>query len=79
MDLEREKTYAYVHGKEEGLAEGHEKGLKEGKELGLKEGAHEKAVEAARKLLKMNVVTVEQIAEATGLSPDEVLTLKNVL
>ena len=71
MDLEREKTYAYVHGKEEGLAEGHEKGLKE--------GAHEKAVEAARKLLKMNVGTVEQIAEATGLSPDEVLTLKNVL
>ena len=36
MDLEREKTYAYVHGKEEGLAEGHEKGLKE--------GAHDKAI-----------------------------------
>ncbi len=71
MDLEREKTYAYVHGKEEGLAEGHEKGLKE--------GAHEKAIEAARKFLKMNVGTVEQIAEATGLSPEEVLTLKNVL
>ena len=61
MDLEREKTYAYVHGKEEGL----------------KEGAHEKAIEAARKLLKMNVGTVEQIAEATGLSQEEVLTLKN--
>ena len=60
MDLEREKTYAYVHGKEEGL----------------KEGAHEKAVEAARKLLKMNVVTVEQIAVAEGLSLEEVLALK---
>ena len=57
MDLEREKTYAYVHGKEE--------------------GAHEKAVEAARKLLKLNVVTVEQIAEAEGLSLEEVLALKN--
>ncbi len=69
MDLEREKTYAYVHGKEEGLAEGHEKGLKE--------GAHEKAIEAARKFLKMNVCTVEQIAEAIGLSLEEVLALKN--
>ena len=61
MDLEREKTYAYVHGKEEGL----------------KEGAHEKAIEDARNLLKMNLGTVEQIAQAIGLTVEEVLALKN--
>ena len=79
MDLEREKTYAYVHGKEEGLAEGHEKGLKEGKELGLKEGAHENAIANARNLLKMNIGTVEQISKAIGLSVEEILKLKDEL
>ena len=73
MDLEREKTYAYVHGKEEGLKEG----LKEGREVGLKEGAHEKAIAAAQNLLKMNLGTVEQIAQAIGLSVEEVLALRD--
>ena len=73
MDLEREKTYAYVHGKEEGR----EEGLAEGREAGLKEGAHEKAIAAARNLLKMHVLSVEQIASAIGLTTEEVLALQD--
>jgi len=41
------------------------------------EGARQKALEAAQNLLKMNVVTVEQIASAVGLSVEEVNEIKN--
>ena len=67
MDLEREKLYAYDDGLEKGLAQG------------LEEGAKKKAVEAARNFLKMNIVTVEQIASAVGLSIEEVKALKDTL
>ena len=41
-----------------------------------KEGAHDKAIESARNLLAMNILTPEQISQATGLSLEEVLSLK---
>ncbi len=40
------------------------------------EGRNEKAIEAATNLLKMNLLTVEQIAEAQGLPVEKVLELK---
>ena len=46
---------------------------------GRKEGIHEKAIESARNLLAMNILTPEQIAQATGLSLEEVLSLKETL
>jgi len=64
MDLEREKLYAYDDGLEKGLTQG------------LEEGAKKKAMEAAKNLLRMNVLTVEQIAEAEGLSVEEVTALR---
>ena len=67
MDLEREKLYAYDDGLEKGLAQG------------LEEGAKKKALEAAKNLLKMNVLTIDQIASAEGLSVDEVMDLKQSL
>ena len=67
MDLEREKLYAYDDGLEKGLAQG------------LEEGAKKKALEAAKNLLKMNIGTVDQIAEAEGLSIEEVNSLKESL
>ena len=39
------------------------------------EGAHDKAIEAARNLLKMNLGTIEQIAQVQGLSIEEVQEL----
>ena len=67
MDLEREKLYAYDDGLEKGLAQG------------LEEGAKKKALETAKNLLRMNVLTIEQIASAAGLSVDEVMNLKQSL
>ena len=63
MDLEREKLYAYDNGIEEGL----------------EKGAKKKAIEAAKNLLRMNVITDEQIAAATGISIEEVTVLKESL
>ena len=40
------------------------------------EGRNEKAIEAATNLLKMNLLTVEQIAQAAGLPVEKVLELK---
>ena len=55
----------------------------EGREIGIEEGitrgAQQKAVEAAMNLLKMNLGTPEQIAEAEGLPLEHVLELKSNL
>ena len=59
-------------GREEGRREGHLAGIAEGE----KRGAHNKAVETARNLLKMNL-TIEQISSATKLSLEEIAALQN--
>ena len=51
----------------------------EGKAEGLSEGARQNAVENAKNLLKMNVLSPEQIAQAVGLSVEEVASLRNSL
>ena len=48
----------------------------EGFDEGIAQGAHENAVENARNLISMNLGTTEQIAQATGLSLEEVLAIK---
>ena len=63
MTWERQQTYA----REEGIAIGEERGKRE------------KAIEAATNLLKMKLGTVEQIAQAEGLTVDEVLELQKEL
>jgi predicted transposase YdaD len=44
-----------------------------------KEGAQEKAVETARNLLKMKLLTTTQIAQATSLTLEEVQKLASEL
>ena len=60
--------------------EAREDGLEEGRVIGLKEGerrgARNKSIETTKQLLKMNILTVEQIATATQLSVDEILKIK---
>ena len=46
-----------------------------GKKEGIIFGARQKAVEAAKKLLKMNVLSVEQIADAVNLPAEQVKSL----
>jgi len=62
--------------KEEGLAEGLEKGLAEGHAEGIAEGHIEEKNEIARKLLLKNI-DIEEIADITSLSKDEILKIKN--
>ena len=49
------------------------------REDAIEEGAQRKALEAATNLLKMNVLTPEQIAQAQGLSLEQVLELQKEL
>ena len=56
-----------------------DKEKEEAREEGFEQGAHDKAIESARNLLAMNVLTPEQISQATSLPLDEVLELKENL
>ena len=46
-----------------------------GKKEGIIFGARQNAIEAAKKLLKMNLGTIDQIAEAQGLPIEQVKVL----
>ena len=59
-------------GIEKGMAKGIEKGMAKGRAEGLAEGQRKANEDMARKLKAMGVLSVGQIAEATGLSADEV-------
>ena len=67
MEWERQRVYDFEKGKEEGL------------EKGLEQGAENKAVEASINLLKMNVLTPQQIAQAVSLPVERVLELQKEL
>ena len=51
--------------------------LAEGKQIGLLEGAEQKAIETAKKLISMGL-SLEQVAEGTGLSLEKVQELANI-
>ncbi len=42
---------------------------------GIAEGREEKAIETAQNLLRMGLLTIEQIAQAVSLSPEQVKAL----
>ncbi|MDM8540121.1 Rpn family recombination-promoting nuclease/putative transposase [Desulfococcaceae bacterium HSG9] len=58
------------------IRKGEKIGLQKGEKIGLEKGARTKAVNTAEKLLTIDVLSVEQIADATGLSLDEVRALR---
>ena len=64
--------------KREGLKEGRMEGLKEGHTEGHKEGRMETQRETALKLINMNILTDEQISEASGLSLAEIVDLRSI-
>lgn len=71
--LEEEKEKVRRVAWKEGLAEGRAEGLN----LGRAEGIHSNAIENAKNLIKMKVLSNEQIAQATGLSIEEVQKLSS--
>ncbi len=62
---------SHDEGYEEGMAKGHAEGLAKGRSEGLAEGRTERAKEIAKQMKAMGL-TPEQIAQATGLSLDEI-------
>ncbi|MEN5436732.1 MULTISPECIES: Rpn family recombination-promoting nuclease/putative transposase [Sphingobacterium] len=54
---------------------GHDRGLKEGLKKGIAQGQHQNAIETALKFKNMGL-PLEQIAEGTGLTVDEIEKLK---
>ena len=53
-----------------------QEGLRQGLSQGLAQGAQQKAVETAKNLLKMKLLSTEQIAQAAGLPLETVRDLQ---
>ena len=62
-------------GYRDGLSQGKAEGRKEGKAEGISEGKNERNIEIAKNLLK-NKVDISIIASSTGLSEEEINSLK---
>jgi len=76
-DLKQEaRTEGLAEGLAEGRAEGHTEGLAEGRTEGLAEGKQQSKYEIARKMKDMGL-SIAQIAEATGLTPETLETISN--
>ena len=61
-------------GRKEGLEEGRKEGLEEGRKEGLEEGRKEERLRSAR-TMKAKGFSTEDIAEITGLAPEEIAPL----
>ncbi len=63
-------------GEKAGLEKGEQIGLEKGEQMVFEKGARKKAINIAKKLLNIGVLSIEQIADATGLSLDDVKILE---
>ena len=72
FDQEAYDRHRFNEGKEAGIAEGKEVGIA----IGIAEGKRDTALQNARNLLYMKLGSIEQIAQATQLSVDEVVHLQ---
>jgi flagellar biosynthesis/type III secretory pathway protein FliH len=68
------KAIGKAIGHAEGLAEGHAEGLAKGRIKGLEEGRRMEAMENARRLKSLGV-SIEIIAQGTGLSAEDIAEL----
>ena len=82
MNTERDTYNQIEYARESGREEGREEGRKEGKEEGIKEGRAEGSKDERSKIA-INLIRLgascEIIAQATGLSEEEVSRLKKEL
>jgi predicted transposase/invertase (TIGR01784 family) len=56
---------------DDGVSIGRNEGIAIGEERGISKGAHQKAIETAKNLLSIGL-SQDQIAQVTGLSPEEI-------
>jgi len=67
--IDYNKRCGFQEGIEKGIEEGFEQGIKQGIEKGIEQGKKENSIELAKKLL--NKIDIDEIAQITGLSIDE--------
>ena len=75
MTLAYNMAVAVDEARNEGIAIGEERGRSEGISLGITQGEHKKAIETAKKFLAMGL-SMEQVADGTGLSIEEIEKLQ---
>ena len=73
--LSQGKAEGKAEGFSQGKAEGREEGKAEGKAEGISEGKNERNIEIAKSLVR-NKVDMSIIVDSTGLTEDEINTLK---
>ena len=73
-DMRAAQSVKYNEGLAEGEKIGIEKGKAEGEKIGIEKGEKNAKIETAKNLLNIGL-SVEQIAQATGLSIDKVSNL----
>ena len=59
-----------------GMDAAEKKGIEKGRAEGRAEGAHVQAVETARRLKAKGTMSLAEIADITGLTPDEIAAIQ---
>ncbi len=76
FDQEEYDRNRRAEGLSEGIAIGEQRGLAQGRNEGIEIGQQEKALETAKNLLSLKLLTDEQIATTIGISLEQVELLK---
>ena len=70
-----ERELAFTQGISQGISQGRSEGLVQGRSEGIAQGSYQTKLETAKNLLGLGL-SIENIAQATGLSQAEVEAIK---
>ena len=70
-----ERELAFTQGISQGISQGRSEGLVQGRSEGIAQGSYQTKIETAKNLLDLGL-SIENIAQATGLSKQEVEAIK---
>ena len=70
-----ERELAFTQGISQGISQGRSEGLVQGRSEGIAQGSYQTKLETAKNLLDLGL-SIENIAQATGLSQAEVEAIK---
>ena len=70
-----ERELAFTQGISQGISQGRSEGLVQGRSEGIAQGSYQTKLETAKNLLGLGL-SIENIAQATGLSRTEVEAIK---
>jgi flagellar biosynthesis/type III secretory pathway protein FliH len=73
--IEQGMQQGIEQGMQQGIEQGMQQGIQQGKQAGIEQGSKQKTLEIAKKML--NLMDDRAICEVTGLSWDELISLKN--